>query len=59
MKELKLTLKRSLIGEPVKHKRILLSLGLKRPNCTVKHFDTPIIRGMINKLPHLIDVKEL
>jgi large subunit ribosomal protein L30 len=59
MKELKITLKRSLIGRPVKQKRIVNSLGLKKINQSVTHKDTPSIRGMIHKTTHLIEVREV
>jgi large subunit ribosomal protein L30 len=59
MTELKVTLKRSLIGRPVKQKRIVNSLGLKKINQSVTHKDTPSIRGMIHKTTHLIEVREV
>ena len=56
-KKVKVTLKRSLIGVPETQKRVIASLGLKKTNQTKEHFDTPIIRGMINKIIHLIAVE--
>ena len=56
---LKITLKRSLIGRPEKHRRIVRALGLRRLNKSVIHNDVPSIRGMINKISHMIDVEEL
>ncbi len=58
MKMLKVTLKRSLIGKPQKHKKILWSLGLRRPNQSIIQKDTPSLRGVIQKVPHLIVVEE-
>jgi large subunit ribosomal protein L30 len=58
MKKLKITLKRSLIGRPEKHRRIIRALGLRKVNQTVIHNDTPSIRGMINKTSHLLEVVE-
>jgi len=56
---LKITLKRSLIGRPEKHRRIARALGLRRLNRSVIHNDVPSIRGMINKISHIIEVEEL
>ncbi|NOX20947.1 MAG: 50S ribosomal protein L30 [Nitrospirae bacterium] len=56
---LKITLKRSYIGKPEKHRRILRSLGLRKIGHTVYKPDVPSIRGMINKVPHLIEVEEV
>lgn len=58
MKTLRITLKRSLIGRPEKHRRIIRSLGLRRINHRVEHKDTPSIRGMIQKVSHMIEVEE-
>ncbi|NOZ69871.1 MAG: 50S ribosomal protein L30 [Deferribacteres bacterium] len=58
MKTLKVTLKRSLIGRPEKHRRIIQALGLRKINRSVIHKDTPSIRGMIQKTAHLVEVSE-
>lgn len=58
-KELSVTLKRSPIGKIGKHKSIIEGLGLRRPNQTVVLKDTPQIRGMVNKISYLLDVKEI
>ncbi|NOZ25622.1 MAG: 50S ribosomal protein L30 [Nitrospirae bacterium] len=55
---LKIRLKRSYIGNPEKLRRVLRSLGLRRIGQTVVKPDVPEIRGMINKVPHLVDVEE-
>ncbi|RMD52298.1 MAG: 50S ribosomal protein L30 [Nitrospirae bacterium] len=47
------------MGRPKKHKKILSALGLKRPNKSVIKKDDPSIRGMINKVSHLVEVSEL
>jgi len=57
-KRLNITLKRSMIGHPEKHRRTVYSLGLRRLNKTVVLADTPEVRGMIRKVSHLLDVKE-
>ncbi len=55
---IKVTLKRSPIGHPEKHRKVLIGLGLTKLNQTVVRKDTPEIRGMIGKVEHLVDVKE-
>ncbi|MBW1895508.1 MAG: 50S ribosomal protein L30 [Deltaproteobacteria bacterium] len=57
-KILKITLRRSLIGRPEKHRRVVQSLGLRKLNKTVLLADTPTIRGMVRKVSHLLDVEE-
>jgi len=58
-KKLKLTQIRSIIDRPFKQKRTIEALGLGRPNYVVTHNDTPQIRGMINKVTHLLKVEEI
>ena len=57
--KLAITLVRSCIGHPAKHKVVVRSLGLRRLHQTVIHLDTPQIRGMINKVSHLLQVKSI
>lgn len=54
---LQITLTRSLIGSSEKQRRVATSLGLRKTNQVVKHFDTPIIQGMIHKVQHLVKVE--
>ncbi len=54
----KITLVRSMIGRPEQHRRVLRGMGLTRLNKTVKLKDTPEIRGMINKVSHLVSTEE-
>lgn len=56
---LRITLKKSLIGRPEKHRRTVRSLGLRKLNSTVILKDTPCIKGMIRKAPHLLEVEEI
>ncbi len=56
---IKITLIRSLIGRPEKHRRIARALGLRKLNSTVVHRDTPSIRGMISKINHLVKTERL
>ncbi len=50
---------RSVIDRIEPQKRTIKALGLGRPNWTVVKEDTPQIRGMIRKVIHLVDVKEI
>lgn len=57
--KLKVTLVKSMIGRPEKHRRILRSMGLTKINRAVEfEKDTPSIRGMINKVSYLVKVEE-
>ena len=55
---LKITLKKSMVGRPEKHRRTVRSLGLRKLNKTVVLNDSPTIRGMVNQVSHLLEVKE-
>jgi large subunit ribosomal protein L30 len=57
-KRVRVTWTRSAIGRDEKQGRIIAALGLRRLNQTVEHDDSPTIRGMINKVPHLVEVEE-
>jgi large subunit ribosomal protein L30 len=57
-KKLKITLIKSGIARPGKHKAVLIGLGLRKLNHSVVRMDTPQIRGMINKISHLLKVEE-
>jgi len=59
MAELKITWKKSTIGCPEPQRRIIQSLGLRRLHHTVVHSDSPSIRGMVNKVSHLVSVEEV
>ena len=58
-KKIKITLVRSSIARPGKHKVVLTGLGLKKLNHSVVRLDTPEIRGMVNKINHLIRVEDV
>jgi large subunit ribosomal protein L30 len=51
-------LRKSGIGYNIKQKRTLIGLGLTKINKTRTLKDTPAIRGMINKVSHLVEVIE-
>lgn len=59
MAKLQITLKRSLIGRPEDQRVTVRTLGLRKLNSTVVQEDNPAIRGMVNKVIHLVDVKEV
>ncbi|MFB3926033.1 MAG: 50S ribosomal protein L30 [Syntrophales bacterium] len=58
-RQLKITQVKSFIGRPEKQRRILRGLGLGKMNRTVLLNDTPEIRGMVNKVGHLVSVEEV
>jgi large subunit ribosomal protein L30 len=58
-KKLRVTLTRSVLGRPDAQRRVIAALGFKKTNQTIEHFDTPVIRGMVNAVSHLIVVEEV
>ena len=56
-KSLHITQIKSAIGHNYKEKRTLRALGLKKINQTVVHSDTPVIRGMVNRVSFLVKIK--
>jgi large subunit ribosomal protein L30 len=58
-KKLRLTYTKSAIGYTVRQKATIKALGFRKLNETVEHDDTPDIRGMVNKVSHLITVEEV
>lgn len=59
MSELKITWTKSCIGRPKKQRDVIRSLGLRRLHHTVVHQNSPTIRGMVNKVEHLLQVEEV
>lgn len=59
MATLKVTLRRSLIGNTQRQRDNVRSLGLKKIRQSVEHQDSPVIRGMIAKVRHLVEVEEV
>ena len=57
-KMIKITLRKSMIGRPEKHRRILRAMGLRRVNRSVVLKDSPTIQGMIEKVSHLLEVED-
>lgn len=58
-KQLKVTLVKSVIAAQPKHKDCVKGLGLRRINHSVVIQDNPCMRGMINKVQHLLLVEEV
>lgn len=59
MGRLEITLARGLAGKSEIHKATAKSLGLRRPRQVRIHRDTPMIRGMVSKIQHLVKVREM
>ncbi len=57
-KKLKITLVKSPIGYNKRQRGTLRALGLRRTNQYVEREDTPVLRGMIDKVSHLVQVEE-
>jgi large subunit ribosomal protein L30 len=55
--QLRITLRRSRIGTTPRQRDVLRGLGLRRINSSVLREDTPSIRGMVNKVLHLVEVE--
>lgn len=56
--KLKITLVKSPIGRPEKHRKVLRGMGLTKLNKTVELEDSPAIKGMIQKVSHLVSAEE-
>jgi large subunit ribosomal protein L30 len=57
-KTLTITLVKSPIGYSERQKRTVRALGLRKMMQSVEHSDSPAVRGMIAKVPHLLNVDE-
>ncbi|WP_164670693.1 50S ribosomal protein L30 [Virgibacillus doumboii] len=58
-KKLEITLTRSVIGRTEAQRQTVQTLGLKKIQATVVREDTPAVRGLVNKVSHLVTVKEV
>ena len=58
MSKLCITWVKSCIGYAQDQRKTIKALGLRRLNQSVVHNDSPSVRGMINKVRHLIKVEE-
>lgn len=59
MSRLRITLQQSTIGAPKRQKETARILGLSRPRRTVIRPDTPAVRGMVERIGHLVTVEEI
>ncbi len=59
MAKLKITQTKSVIGSPRRQRRSLEALGIRRMHQSVEQDDTPQIRGMLEKVTHLVEVEKL
>lgn len=58
VKTLRIQQVKSPIGFPQKQREVLRSLGLRRIRHVVERPDSPAVRGMVNKIPHLVQILE-
>lgn len=58
MAKLKVKMIKSMIGRPEKHRKVLRGLGLRKINQVVEREDTPVLRGMIHAVNHLVTAEE-
>jgi large subunit ribosomal protein L30 len=58
-KKLRITLVKSPIGQSHRQRETVKALGLRRMNHSVVQQDNPVIRGMVTKVRHLVEVEEL
>ncbi len=54
----KVTLRRSVIGEKPKTRATVEGLGLRKINQTVEHTDSESLRGMLARVRHLVEVED-
>jgi large subunit ribosomal protein L30 len=59
MKKIKITQVRSGIGRPLRQKRTLEALGLRKMHHSVEKTATPQILGMVAKVQHLVSIEEI
>ncbi|MFL2693746.1 MAG: 50S ribosomal protein L30 [Candidatus Actinomarina sp.] len=59
MSKVKITLKRSLIGQGHKSRETIKSLGLKKINSSVQRELDSSLKGMLNVVEHLVDIEEV
>lgn len=59
MTTLRITYSKSAIGYTERQKATVKALGFRRLYQTIEHEDSPAIRGMINKISHLLTVEEV
>jgi large subunit ribosomal protein L30 len=57
-KKLRITYIRSAIGYSKIHKATIRALGFSRLHQIVEHVDNPVLRGMLSKVNHLVQIEE-
>lgn len=57
--QLRITLRRSVIGRPQDQRATVRSLGLRRLNQSVVRNDSPVVQGMIRAVGHLVTVERV
>ena len=57
--KVKITLKKSLIGQKQKARETVRSLGLKKINSTTERELNPMVDGMLHKIKHLVEIEEI
>jgi len=57
--KLKITLVKSMIGRPEKHRKVLRGMGLRKLNKSVFLKDPPATRGMIDAVSHMVRAEEV
>jgi len=57
-KTVRVTLRKSVIGEKPKTRATVEGLGLRKLHQTVEQVDSPSLRGMLAKVSHLVEVEE-
>ena len=56
LEKVSIRLKKSLIGSTKDQIKVVRALGIKKTNDVVEHFNSATIMGMVNKVPHLVEV---
>lgn len=59
MAKLQVKLVKSTIGAIPNHRKVVKALGLTKLQQVVEHNDTPQIRGMVEKVNHLVELQEI
>lgn len=58
-KMVRITLTKSLIGASPKQRKVVEALGLRKMHQSVELVDSPVTRGSVNKVPHLLTLEEI
>ncbi len=59
MSKVRITQIKSIIDKPLRQKKTVSALGLKKLNSTVEHELTPQVKGMLNKVSHLLLIENI